>query len=158
MKTVSGVRTLCEHSKSIVSIGYEIWSIKERHGRAGPARISVLHRKPITFCSMNRIDKTIISRVRLLFCFPIWLWKEALCCDQRDAITLSPAPLSSRLEVGSVSSSPKARTVWMLKPETVYLCLFISENRSFLRASRINSGSLGRFDFISSSICDDKEE
>ena len=30
-------------------------AVKERHGRAGSSRISVLHRKRITFCSMNHI-------------------------------------------------------------------------------------------------------
>ena len=34
---------------------------------------------------MNHIAKTNISRVMMLFCFPIWLWQEALCVDRRAA-------------------------------------------------------------------------
>ena len=54
-------------------------------GRAGTSRISILHRKIITFCSMNHIDKIKISRVMMLFRFPMWLYQEVLCVDQRDA-------------------------------------------------------------------------
>ena len=34
---------------------------------------------------MNYIAKINISRVMLLFCFPIWLWQEALCVDRQYA-------------------------------------------------------------------------
>jgi len=54
-------------------------------GRAGSSRISVLHQKRITFCSMHHIAKINISRVMMLFCLPVWLWQEALCVDRRAA-------------------------------------------------------------------------
>ena len=34
---------------------------------------------------MHHITKINISRVMMLFCFPIWLWQEALYVDRRDA-------------------------------------------------------------------------
>ena len=34
---------------------------------------------------MNHIAKINISRVMMLFRFPIWLWQEALCVDRREA-------------------------------------------------------------------------
>ena len=53
-------------------------TVKESHGRpesgrAGSSRISVLHGKIITFCSMNHIAEINISRVMMLFCSPIRL-------------------------------------------------------------------------------------
>ena len=71
-----------------VRIFKHIWEISGQRaswpGRAGSLRISVLHRKRITFCSMYHIAKIDISRAMMLFCFPIWLWQEALCVDRRD--------------------------------------------------------------------------
>ena len=37
---------------------------------------------------MHHIAQINISRVMMLFCFPIWLWQEALCVDRRDAYAL----------------------------------------------------------------------
>ena len=34
---------------------------------------------------MHHIAKINISRVMMLFCFPVWLWQEPLCVDRRDA-------------------------------------------------------------------------
>jgi len=61
------------------------WPGRAGSGRAGSSRILVLHRKRITFCSMNHIAKINISRVMTLFGFPIGLSQEALCVDRRAA-------------------------------------------------------------------------
>ena len=80
---------LCESFNLIFINEFEEYAVEERHSRtgssrAGSSRVTILHRKRIIFCSMSHIAKINISRVMILFCFPIWLWQEALCVDQRD--------------------------------------------------------------------------
>ena len=68
------------------------WPGRAGSGRAGSSRISILHRKRITFCSVHHIAKINISRVMMLFCFPIWLWLRR--STRRFASRLSP-PLAN---------------------------------------------------------------
>ena len=72
---------LCESFKLVSFKRFEKEADKERHGRvgsgragsgrAGSSRISVVLGKRLNFCSMKHKAKINISRVMMLFCFPI---------------------------------------------------------------------------------------